>query len=209
VLCRPLRDVTSRELALLCHLAALPLGEPPGRLPLARRGARSANALAAGFVETLLAANPSAVSNIVGTAAKLRAFSWNDPPALHCRQVDKFRRSNMTARSSAAAPPPHGEGGADVLCSLCWAPLADDELPSGGELEAGQGGWSGCCESCQLQVLGGGGGGGEDGTAGAQLPEAIRRRMAALSAAAREAAGGRLACTPEEMRLAIQDCLLE
>lgn len=70
----------------------------------------------------------------------LQAFPWNDPPELHDKQVEarmKQRKQPAAHADSAAAQQQADRAGPsqpvqprrpEVLCPICLAPLADDEL---------------------------------------------------------------------------------
>ncbi|GAB4821844.1 hypothetical protein N2152v2_008890 [Parachlorella kessleri] len=140
------RELGRRELTALCHHLSLAVVEPsPYPAAVERRSNNSSgsiNALAAGFVETQLANNAGSVSNIVGTISKLQAFPWNDPAELHAKKADQRRKQQQLAVAGGEAlslqhaptpTPPEAAAAAvgpciELLCPLCLAPLADDEL---------------------------------------------------------------------------------
>lgn len=72
----PLREIGRPGLEQLCEYkqlgAAVGTAGSGGTGSKSGRGGSSINALAAGFVETLLAHNPGSVSNILGTISKLQ-----------------------------------------------------------------------------------------------------------------------------------------
>eukprot|EP00887_Chlorella_sp_A99_P006570 scaffold3.g6570.t1 len=245
----PLRDIGSREVALVCHFLRLPVAPPPPPpAPAAGAGAarrpqqqrRSINALAERFVAGLQAHHPGTVPNILGTLAKLQAFPWNHPPELASQAAEKRRRNGALrlARGQqaggAAAAPSQDEGrqqqggkegaGAGstnghaaskpertVLCPLCYAPLADDELPAASSRSddsslssshtAAPAAALSFCLSCQTQILGSGsseacvsssGEAADDCSSSAVLellPVEVRREAEELAAAGRQAAG--------------------
>lgn len=111
-----------------------------------------------------------------------------------------------------------------MLCPICFAPLADDEIPgsgcgggggSGSEHTSGGTGTAvaaaaaGSCLSCYRQILGSA----PEQVAGA-LPDAVRQQMAALAAAplrvaAADASDGVEGVGVERLRGEIADFLLE
>ncbi len=179
------------------------------------------------------------VPNILNTISKLRAFPWNELPPAPGQQQQQQRRQQGAAQPGAAeqqqqqdaASAPAASAGAAgasggprqqllpaVLCPICLAPLADDELPGSAQLHSnagssehtsgGQGAVAaavsaGCCLSCYAQILAGcsapGGSAGRGGATEASsvsgssavlaaLPAVVSRRMAALAAAGQSAA---------------------
>lgn len=258
----PLRELGSRELALAAHFERLLLtpsahelaaaaaaggGSGGGGLRRARQEQRSINALAERFVAGLQAHNPGTVANILGTAAKLRPFAWNNPPELACTLGDKARRNRQqhlpgtrraasTADSAAAAASEAEVEPHSVLCPLCSAPLAQDELPavalqacggSGSELhpaaEAVAGGVAALlpfCLSCRSQILGdqpsSSPAAAAAGTGGQEvadlLPPSVRqeaRRLAAAAGCSAEAAGPGRPLPPEQLRQQIAEFLID
>lgn len=178
------------------------------------------------------------VPNILNTISKLRAFPWNElPPAPGQQQQrqqgaaqqgaaqQQQQQQDAAASAQAASAGAAGASGGPrqqllpaVLCPICLAPLADDELPGSAELHSsgsssehtsgGQGAAAaavsaGCCLSCYAQILAGcsapivsaGRGGATEASSVsgssavlAALPAVVSRRMAALAAAGQSAA---------------------
>ncbi len=169
--------------------------------------------------------------NILNTISKLDAFAWNDPPAPAGPSV----RPGQQRQANGGQQHQEGQQQADeqqrlqqqqqlaaVLCPICLAPLADDELPgcrasdgnadassghtSGGSGTASAAGAAGCCLSCFQQILGGVDGSGS--SVAAALPGDVRQQMAGLAAAGPQAAAGG-PCSTEQLRQQIAEFLLE
>lgn len=173
------------------------------------------------------------VPNILNTISKLHAFEWNQPPAVPGQrqqrqgaapqqqqwQQDAAPSGSTAERSADPAPGKRQQHIGTVLCPICLAPLADDELPgssallgsgsrcehtSGGQGAAAAAAAAGCCLSCYAQIMAGcsaPGSGAAPAVAAngcgvsssspvlAALPAALSQRMAALAAAGQSAAG--------------------
>lgn len=130
IIVKPVRDISSRDLALVCHFQRLELVSPP-TVPQTGSG-QSINSLCRDFVEGMQSGLPSAISTIVRTASKLKAFGFNHKLA--------------------------DPGGKDPVCSLCSAPLADAELKSlvttaSSDLPQGAQFSAACCRSCQQYIV--------------------------------------------------------
>jgi cytoplasmic tRNA 2-thiolation protein 2 len=208
----PMREVCAHDAALAVRHFGLATAAPGPVAAAAGADKRNVNALAARFVAAVQAHNRGGVANIMSAATRLQAFPWNEPPAA-------AQRADGGGGGGGGAATAEGEGrsgssdlaaGGEVLCPLCFAPLADDELP-GQPLDFQGAAGAGLCYSCATQIAGGGGGGGEAGDdVAALLPDDVRRGMAALAAAGGAAAGrapGRVV-PPAELRAAIADSLL-
>ncbi|KAL4458741.1 hypothetical protein ABPG75_013606 [Micractinium tetrahymenae] len=244
----PLREISVRELRTLCRHWQLPLAEAEVReLAAAAAGGggeaapvdkKNINALAAAFIAGMEAHNPGSVPNILNTISKLQAFPWNELPSTPGQQQQRQQQGAVQQREQqqgapTAAPAAAGTAGAAateqqlpagaVLCPICLAPLADDELPgssalsssgsgsehtSGGQGAAAAAAAVGCCLSCYAQILasypvpGGASGqapalGGSSASSSrpvvAALPAAVSWQMAALAAAGQSAADAALA----------------
>lgn len=170
--------------------------------------------------------------NILNTISKLEAFPWNDPPAPagpsvrpgHQQQGNSGQQQQQQDRQQQASEQQQQqqEQLATILCPICLAPLADDELPgcrasdrnadassghtSGGSGTAAAAGAAGCCLSCFQQILGGVDGSGS--SVAAALPGDVRQQMAGLAAAGPQAAAGG-PCSTEQLRQQIAEFLLE
>ena len=167
------------------------------------------------------------VPNILNSVSKLQAFPWNDPPPAAGRQQQQQQQQQATAQSASAgqqqATAQSASAGqqqaqvATVLCPICLAPLADDELPgssgggaddhghtSGGSGTAAAAAAAGCCLSCYQQVLGSS----AESAASivAALPAPVQQQMASLAAAGPRVAAG--AADVEHLRAQIADFLL-
>lgn len=70
VVVKPVKDISGRDLAMVCHFQRLQLA-PPAEVAHVG-GLSSINALCRDFVEGMQAGLPSAVSTIVRTASKLK-----------------------------------------------------------------------------------------------------------------------------------------
>ncbi|KAI7846117.1 hypothetical protein COHA_000378 [Chlorella ohadii] len=168
-------DVSARELGVVCARWRLPLadasalGGAAGTAP-AVVDKKNINALAAAFVAGMEAHNPGSVPNILNTISKLEAFPWNDPPAPagpsvrpgHQQQGNSGQQQQQQDRQQQASEQQQQqqEQLATILCPICLAPLADDELPgcrasdrnadaSSGHTSGGSG-TSGRCRRCRL-----------------------------------------------------------
>ncbi|KAL6766482.1 hypothetical protein ACKKBG_A36200 [Auxenochlorella protothecoides x Auxenochlorella symbiontica] len=198
---RPFRDTSTRELAACAHLLALPVpARAPQRYLAGRRGARSINLLAEDFALALLAANPSAASNVMSVLDRLQAFDWSEAG----------RAGGVDAQTGRAQ-----DRGA-TLCPLCLNPCGprdgpgrDGVVPEASRLPVPAAeALAQTCAACRVGVLGLGLGRNHDpdeGTAAALLGA-----FAALAAEqGEESLAGRPAPVPRErMRAAIADCLL-
>lgn len=164
--------------------------------------------------------------NILNTISKLTAFPWNQPQQQQPRQQQPQQADAPVA--AAAGDGMRQQAAPALLCPICQAPLADDELP-GSAAPAGEHGHTrggsgmaaaaqaaGCCLSCCAQILGGGGQGG--GAVAAALPAGVQRQMAALAAAGGKLSGTAAAgagegppadCGAERLRAQIADFLLD
>ncbi|KAL4435854.1 hypothetical protein ABPG77_000616 [Micractinium sp. CCAP 211/92] len=238
---RELRTLSSHWRLPLAEADARALAAPAGAghnlaAPVDKK---DINALAAAFIAGMEAHNPGSVPNILNTISKLRAFPWNElPPApgqqqqrqqgaaqQGAAQQQQQQQQDAAASAQAASAGAAGASGGPrqqllpaVLCPICLAPLADDELPGSAELHSsgsssehtsgGQGAAAaavsaGCCLSCYAQILAGcsapgvsaGRGGATEASSVsgssavlAALPAVVSRRMAALAAAGQSAA---------------------
>jgi hypothetical protein len=150
----------------------------------------------------MCASAAGSVPNILNTIAKLEAFPWNDPTATRTGQTLPQQQQHgvqqqQQQRQQEQQQQQHVE--AAVLCPICLAPLADDELPgsdsnysssnsgsehtSGGTGAASAAAAAGCCLSCYCQILGGGSEAvvlAGSGVAAA-LPLAVSQRMASMA----------------------------
>ena len=267
----PLRDVSARELGVVCARWRLPLadqsvlGRAAGPAPAVDK--KNINALAAAFVAGMEAHNPGgangqtlergthlindpqsgvavgavciasvthrpctpcpaagSVPNILNTISKLEAFPWNDPPAPAGSQPGQQQQQANGGQVHCDEQQQEQQLVA-VLCPICSAPLADDELPGGsgsGHAEANGGHTSGgsgtapaaaaagCCLSCFQQILGGIAGGSASGSSvAAALPGDVQQQMAGLAAAGpRAAAAASGPCITEQLRQQIAEFLL-
>jgi hypothetical protein len=173
-LLRPLRGVSDADAAaVLRHLGLAPA--PPRRAAAPPPG--DVDALSARFVAAVQAANPGGVGNILAALSRLEPFAFTEVPA------------------RGGGPPPAGPAG-EVLCPLCAAPLADDEVAA----LAARGGGDDACALCDACV-----GAFAEGAAPAELlPVDVRAGMAALGGAAAAAAAALgAAAAPAELRAAI------
>ncbi|PRW60032.1 Cytoplasmic tRNA 2-thiolation 2 [Chlorella sorokiniana] len=228
----PLREVSARELGVVCARWRLPLADPSalGRAvgPAAAVDKKNINALAAAFVAGMEAHNPGSVPNILNTISKLEAFPWNDPPAPAGSQpAGRAGQQQQHANGSQQEDEQQErQQMAAVLCPVCWAPLADDELPGGSSGSAGADASSGhtsggsgtvvaaaaagCCLSCFQQIMGGvAGSAGPSSSVAAALPEDVQQQMAGLAAAGPRAAMAGGPCGTEQLRQQIAEFLLE
>lgn len=181
------------------------------------------------------------VPNIFNTISKLHAFPWNELPLVPGQQQRRQQQGGaqpLAQQQQEAAAPASAASARDwaadstrqqllttVLCPICLAPLADDELPgsaamrssgsssehtSGGQGAAARAAAAGCCLSCYSQILAGcsapGSGSGQGAAAKSSepggsspvvtaLPAAMTQQMAALAAAGQSAADAEAAAT--------------
>lgn len=139
VLFYPLREISREEVEALS--TRLDLSEALKSAAMREEAAGAAldkhniNALAAKFVDGILAHNPGAVTNILSTVSKLEPFPWN---------AVGLGSSHGAGETAAERE--------DVLCPLCSAPLAADELPSAAGCQASPIG--ALCDSCKHQIFG-------------------------------------------------------
>ena len=171
------------------------------------------------------AAAAGSVPNILNTVSKLEAFPWNDTAAAVAALAPQARQQQQQQQGKVAA----AAAGCVLLCPICLAPLADDELPGGAASSTGLDGSvhtsvgsraaqaAGCCMSCSSQILGnsaGSGGRADSGVApngggvAAALPAAVQRQMAALAAAGARCNGSG-GSGIEQLRSQIAEFLLE
>ena len=164
--------------------------------------------------------------NILNTISKLEAFSWNEAPLpaqqplrQGCAAAATEEQQRQQQRQQREEGRPAQQEASSLLCPICLAPLADDELPGSGEAasEHTSGGsgataaaqTAGCCLSCSAQILGskaGGAPGSSSEGVAAALPASVRQRMAALAAAGERAGSGG---GVERLRAQIADFLID
>lgn len=165
-----------------------------------RRGARSINLLAEDFALALLAANPSAASNVMSVLDRLQAFDWSE--AGRAGGVD-----TQTGRAQDRGT---------TLCPLCLNPRGprdgpgrDGAVPEASRLPVPAAeALARTCAACRVGVLGLGLGRNHDPDEGTTA--ALLGAFAALAAEqGEEPLADRPAPVPRErMRAAIADCLL-
>ncbi len=166
----PMKEVTDEEIDVVCRVLDLPCKDNTisthsntqnntqnsngyeSALVTNDIDKHNINALATLFVENVLKHNPGAVHNINSTISKLEAFPWNDP-SFESRQQLTGAAVDHSTTSSPAMLDKNGEIDEidEVLCPLCSAPLAEDEIASiitgtGGEI-------AGVCDSCRHQIF--------------------------------------------------------
>ena len=86
--------------------------------------------LAEQFVRRAIEQNPGAVSNIMSAVGKLQTFYWNDVSMLRASSRAEAKSSSCTEEEVPPVEDLRSDNAkrAEVLCPLCDAPLADDEL---------------------------------------------------------------------------------
>jgi hypothetical protein len=138
IVLHPLREVSAEEMEAVCSR----LGAEAGlrRDDEEEFDGADINDLASNFTASILKQNPGAVSNIMSVIGKLEAFAWNGLG---------FEGGGQTESGNDRA-------GGEVLCPLCFAPLADDELEICVAAARGAKGAKGLpwCDSCRHGVLG-------------------------------------------------------
>lgn len=146
----PLKDVSQEEIDSLTSRLRLISSDgtgEEGRTSLPRDKS-NINSLAMDFIKGVQGHNPGVTYNINSTVSKLRNFSWNDGDTEY----------------------------PEILCPLCYAPLADDELlnltsPSNYQLT------SYACDSCRNQIFS------DHAFTVTLLPSAIQTGMSQLQSA--------------------------
>lgn len=141
----PLRDCTSQELNLLCHLDGLktlqPFDCPPSGI----------NGLISSFVNVLQEENSSRECTILRTAGKLTPFEFNRiretddcnvPLAIRRRQ----KRYNLKTKESISS---------ELFCPICNSPLKNFNSLNLNSLKSCQSSRfnAACCSSCQFQII--------------------------------------------------------
>ncbi|KAF9679643.1 hypothetical protein SADUNF_Sadunf06G0036000 [Salix dunnii] len=153
----PLRDCTSQELNLLCHLDGLllsggssrqgslktlqPFGSPPSGI----------NGLISSFVNILQEENPSRECTILRTAGKLTPFEFNRIPETDDCNVPlairrRQKRYNLKTKESISS---------ELFCPICNGPLKNCNSLKLSSVKSCQSSRfnAACCSSCQFQIL--------------------------------------------------------
>ena len=196
----PMRDISAEEIDLLGRNLGLSWVNQDASFDKAESLAtdkHNINSLAALFVQNVLAHNPGAVHNINSTISRLEAFPWNESQPGDAAVERKKDETSNGASIDVAAVSGISQPAPEVLCPLCSAPLADDEVVSAAS--ESRGALAGVCDSCLNQEFGGAVDGGE---LLALLPRGLGEDIANAAAAwgkARDVAGGE-ALTAEDLR---------
>ncbi|KAG6771282.1 hypothetical protein POTOM_022630 [Populus tomentosa] len=141
----PLRDCTSQELNLLCHLDGLktlqPFDSPPSGI----------NGLISSFVNVLQEENSSRECTILRTAGKLTPFEFNRIPETDDCNVPlairrRQKRYNLKTKESISS---------ELFCPICNAPLKNFNSLNLSSLKSCQSSRfnAACCSSCQFQII--------------------------------------------------------
>ena len=176
----PLKDIPDEEIDVICsRLGLFSLSgaaaekqqqreeESGGEGRAVTVNKHDINELAAAFIQNVLKHNPGAINNINSTVSKLEAFDWNEPVN------EKQQRGAVKGTQHVA----------EVLCSLCYAPLADAEVCAIRDDDTdGGGALTGVCESCKNEIFRSREEG-DGATVMALMPDCIRREIAEKRAA--------------------------
>lgn len=150
IVLHPLREVTSRELLVLCEERSIQAAEYPaaasgaggGAALIGAAGKGSINSLAANFVDAMQRSLPSSIYTVLRTASNLQPFDFNQHEAIvqHCSTSDGGRSSARRGGSgSSGGGAAQGQGQASSsqaaagaakptseplqLCAVCSAPV--------------------------------------------------------------------------------------
>ncbi|XP_011048047.1 PREDICTED: cytoplasmic tRNA 2-thiolation protein 2 [Populus euphratica] len=141
----PLRDCTSQELNLLCHLDGLKTLQPFDRPP------SGINGLISSFVNVLQEENSSRECTILRTAGKLTPFEFNRIPETDDCNVPlairrRQKRSNLKTNESIFS---------ELFCPICNGPLKNFNSLNLSSLKSCQSSRfnAACCSSCQFQII--------------------------------------------------------
>ncbi|KAL4535193.1 hypothetical protein Ndes2437A_g05923 [Nannochloris sp. 'desiccata'] len=151
----PMKDLTDEEIDVVCRVLGLPCKDIKDStitncssgngqaLATNEIDKHNINALAALFVENVLKHNPGAVHNINSTISKLEAFPWNEPSFEGELDQEALEKNGEDLNAFMGLD--------EVLCPLCCAPLAQDEIVN---IVNGTGGAiAGVCDSCRHQIF--------------------------------------------------------
>jgi len=150
----PMKDLTDEEIDVVCKALNLPCKDIKDSTITNSSGSGQAlatneidkhniNALAALFVENILKHNPGAVHNINSTISKLEAFPWNEPSFESELDQEAIETEGEDLNVGIQVD--------EVLCPLCCAPLAFEEVLNIGYGDGGP--IAGVCDSCRHQIF--------------------------------------------------------